>query len=272
MLQDPTIEFHRVETNTGSSGGYAEGIRRSLEHQSEWLWLMDDDAEPQPDALERLLASPPAADPATAALCCAVVHPDGRVDPLHRCRMARFIVPLPASAYEPGRYADVDCASFVGLMLRTSVVRQIGTPRPEFFIAYDDAEWTLRARRRGRLRLIPEARIVHKLTMGGRDETRRSRLWNRVLGLGYSSAPWDGYWKNLYGIRNFIAIKEAQAPLSPLGFAGLTAAYVGKALLYDARPLRAVPWIVRFALKGRRGDFSGPSPAAWTAMVASKRR
>src|SRR3712207_3469648 len=79
------IRFERRDENLGGAGGYREGVRLGLESGSDWLWLMDDDAEPRHDALERLLASEPAASPGTAAVCAAVLHPDGSIDRQHRC-------------------------------------------------------------------------------------------------------------------------------------------------------------------------------------------
>ena len=50
--------------------------------------------------------------------------------------------------------------------------------------------------------------------------------------------------------------------------AALTAVYAVKTLLYDQRPLRRLPWLLRYALKGRRSDFSGPTPAEWAQLTA----
>ncbi len=268
ILDRPEVTFHRMVRNTGGAGGYSEGVRIGAELGTDWLWLMDDDAEPRPDALERLLAAPPAGDPGTAVLCNRVETLDGSIDVLHRCSLGRFIRPLPKEAYIPGRYVSVGAASFVGFMVRTDVVREVGLPRAEFFIAYDDADYSIRVRPHGAILLVPESVIVHKLTMGGGSATRRSRLWNRALGLDYSSSSWPGFWKNLYGIRNFVWIKQHYGRLSTLAFVGVTLTYIVKSLLYDRYPLRRVPWIVRFAAAGRRGDFSGPSPEEWARIAA----
>ncbi|MGI8747144.1 MAG: glycosyltransferase [Deinococcus sp.] len=269
LLDEPRIAFHRGEQNTGGAGGYAEGVRLCVEAGRDWLWLMDDDAEPRPDALDRLLESPPAQDPRTVAVCTEVVHPDGTVDPLHRCRMGRFIVPLAEEAYRPGGYAEVGCASFVGLLVRTVVARQVGLPRSEFFIGYDDAEWSLRLRRHGQIRLVPESALVHKIQVGGGSATGRSRFWNRVLGQHYASSSWEGFWKDLYRLRNFMWTKHRYGRVGPLAFAGLTATSLVQSLMYDPRPLRRLPWLVRYAAKGRRGDFSsGLSPQDWARMAA----
>ena len=263
ILDRPEVGYFRLEENAGGAGGYAEGVRRGREEDVDWLWLMDDDAEPRPDALERLLGSPPAGDPETVALCTAVVTPDGAIDPLHRGHVGRFMRALPPARYRPGSYPRLGFGSFVGFMVRTSAARLLEPPRAEFFIGCDDVEYSIRLRRQGDIRLVPESVLVHKLGMGGGADTRRSRFWNRFLDLSYTSASWDQFWKNLYSIRNFMWIKHQYGDVSPLAFAGLTGTYVAKSLLYDDRPWRRVPWIVRYALNGRRGDFTGPSPAEW---------
>jgi GT2 family glycosyltransferase len=256
------IDYHRSDENTGGAGGYRRGVELALETDADWIWLMDDDAEPRAGSLQALLAAPEAADPRTAALATSVVHPDGTVDPMHRCRYGEVITPLPLP-YEG--HPAVDCASFVGLLVRADAVRAAGLPEAEFFLGYDDAEWSLRLRRHGEIRLVPEAEMLHKIPIGGTTRTRRSAFWNRVLGFSYESSPWPSYWKDLYRVRNFMWIKTRHDGIGPLRFAALTGVYCAKTLLYDERPLRRLPWLVRYARKGRAGDFSGPSPADWVA-------
>lgn len=262
LLDDGRVAAHHSAVNLGSSGGYARGLELALATGADWIWLMDDDAEPTPDALEAMLRSPASSDPGTVGLCGTVLTPGGEVETVHRCRMRRLIVPIAAEEYAAGPV--VDCCSFVGLLVTSAAVRAAGLPRPELFIAYDDAEWTLRLREHGAIRLVPGSRVSHKNSMGGRATTGRSRVWNRLLGTQYASAPWSGYWKTLYGVRNFMSIKHRHGPLPLPAFAGLTALYAAKAALFDERPLRAVPLVVRYAWKGRCGDFGGPAPAEWT--------
>ncbi len=260
------VDYVRSEENTGGAGGYRRGVELALETGSDWIWLMDDDAEPRPDALATLLAAPEASDPGVVALCTSVVHPDGTVDVLHRCRHGRLITPLPTPY---AGHPEVDCASFVGLLVRADAARAAGLPLAEFFIGYDDAEWSLRLRASGGvIRLIPEAEMLHKIPVGGTSATRRSAFWNRVLGASYESAPWQSYWRDLYRVRNFMWIKAHHDDTGAVEFAALTAVYCVKALLYDERPLRRLPWIVRYARKGRRGDFTGVTPASWGQAAA----
>ena len=37
--------------------------------------------------------------------------------------------------------------------------------------------------------------------------------------------------------------------------------------MYDERPFRRIPWLVRFALEGRRGVFRRVDPADWAARA-----
>src|SRR5215210_913570 len=60
LLDDPATAYVRLERNLGSAGGYAKGVEVARDQPTDWIWIMDDDAEPRPDALERLLAAPEA--------------------------------------------------------------------------------------------------------------------------------------------------------------------------------------------------------------------
>jgi len=48
------VVYRRLETNTGGSGGFSEGMRTAYELGSSWIWLMDDDVEVLPDGLARM--------------------------------------------------------------------------------------------------------------------------------------------------------------------------------------------------------------------------
>lgn len=128
---------HRMETNTGGSGGFSEGTRVALEHGAAWVWLMDDDVEILPDALERFA-------PWMARF--QVIH--GRrydVDgtPFYwQAKFNQFLgVPLPYSVkdFNTEGYAVTNSGTFEGMLIHADVVRRIGLPDPRFFISWDDA-------------------------------------------------------------------------------------------------------------------------------------
>ena len=96
---------------------------------------------------------------------------------------------------------------------------------------------------------------------------RRSRFWNAVLPITTFPTPLERFWQNLCGLRNYIWMKREYEHQTAIATAGTTAQFVLKHLLYDDRPLKRIPWILRFARDGRRGRFRNIPPPVWAEMV-----
>ena len=62
------LDYLRITRNGGGAEGFHYAVRAGLDSGADWIWLMDDDCRPEPDALERLLASEKATAPGTAVL------------------------------------------------------------------------------------------------------------------------------------------------------------------------------------------------------------
>lgn len=157
----------RLDCNTGGSGGFAAGVTRALDMESDWIWLLDDDVVLHETALERLLDAPGDIDDAAEGLAalCSAVEEGGRLALMHRRHFD------PATLCErvvPRRHyrraaVSIDIASFVGLLVRTDVIRHVGLPDARFFISYDDTEFSLRLRRAGyRIWLVPASLADHR--------------------------------------------------------------------------------------------------------------
>lgn len=153
--------------NRGGSGGFSFGMSVALETDCDWVFVADDDAVPRPDMFERLYnfcdAHPDHLSQA-AALCTAV-YQGGRPARNHRC----FWKNTPVGKMEfyvkdeqyQDEYFDVDLYTFVGAMIRTTVLRQAGIAREDFFIDGDDFEHAERVRRFGRIICVPGAIMDH---------------------------------------------------------------------------------------------------------------
>jgi rhamnopyranosyl-N-acetylglucosaminyl-diphospho-decaprenol beta-1,3/1,4-galactofuranosyltransferase len=265
-LDRPEVRYLRLERNTGSSGGFARGFEAAMTTRADWLWVMDDDAEPTPDCLRLLLDSPPARSPATVCVCPTVVYPDGSLNDVMRADFRRRLRPLPASRYRAGEYASIGVTSFVGPLYRMDAVRALDPPKAEFFVWGDDVEYSLRLRRLGDIRLVPESVMVHK-PVSQSHANRRSRVWNTLLPVRMYPTPLERFWQNLCGLRNYLWTKRHYEGQSALSAAGTTLQFVLKHLLYDERPLRRIPWILRYARDGRSGRFENIGPAEWADMV-----
>ena len=124
----------------------------------------------------------------------------------------------------------------------------------------------MRLRQRGRLRLVPASTIRHK-DRAPTFTTRRARFFNRVLGWEYHATPYEGAWRNFFGIRNYVWMKQEHEGLSRAGFAAVVAQFELKALMYDEKPFKRLQWLVRYARDGRRGRFVNMDPGEWVARA-----
>lgn len=163
MLNIPCIQYHRVAFNIGGSGGFSIGLQKAMAAGCDWIWLMDDDAVPEPDALAQLLEHlPETIKP--PILASQVVSNTGEPDITHRARMRRKPLggkSVPASEYQQEIF-EADVVSFVGPLIHRQHVEVCGLPRDDFFIYYDDFEYTYRIRRAGfQLIVVPQSRVLH---------------------------------------------------------------------------------------------------------------
>ncbi len=160
---DPRVTYVRLERNLGGAYGFSRGVELALEARHDWLWLLDDDGLPEPDALAQLLAHA-GHDGPDEVLCSAVLARDGRPDLQQRRAFdARRLreQPLPLQAYAHPS-VPVDLFTFVAVLLPVQAVRRAGLPLDNYFFMYDDFEYALRLRRLGvGARLVPGSRVWH---------------------------------------------------------------------------------------------------------------
>lgn len=50
------MDYLIIAGERGGAAGFHEGMKRAYEEGYDWIWVMDDDALPHADALEKLLA------------------------------------------------------------------------------------------------------------------------------------------------------------------------------------------------------------------------
>ena len=127
-----------METNTGGSGGFSEGVRRAFDLGAEWFWVMDDDVAVEPDGLETLARW---SEEAEAVMGQRRDFDGGHFFWQHRFwpRLAIYN-PLSRDAWRPGeRYKLANALCFEGGFFSRGVVEKIGLPDARFFIYLDDA-------------------------------------------------------------------------------------------------------------------------------------
>jgi GT2 family glycosyltransferase len=151
-LLDGTVDYVRLPVNTGSAGGFHEGMRRAYEAGHEWLWLMDDDGCPAPDCLETLISCEDSLD----VIGPAVVRPDDperltwklrRVGSNGRFRTWRSITRRQDLVHSaPNGIYEGIAALFNGVLIRRTVPEAIGFVLADLFIWGDENEYLMRCK------------------------------------------------------------------------------------------------------------------------------
>lgn len=129
---DSKLHVVHTERNIGGAGGFALGTKLAVEAGCDFVWLMDDDTMPQPDAL-KLLAKVAAADDKTGFVCSKVLWTDGTLHAMNK----PALVEKPFGGAEALTVGGETCfacklCSFVSVMVSSDAVRKVGLPIKEF--------------------------------------------------------------------------------------------------------------------------------------------
>ena len=159
----PEVELLEMPQNEGGAGGFHEGMKHATEEGYDWLWLMDDDTIPRPDALERLLSALDRMDglPEPIMLGSKAIWTDGNWHPMNfvGARLADYPSFLDASTRG---LISVRTVTFVSLLVKSDAVRRYGLPLKNYFIWSDDIEWTARVLMHERGYLVADSVVEHK--------------------------------------------------------------------------------------------------------------
>jgi GT2 family glycosyltransferase len=147
LLEDPRIEYVRLEANTGAAGGLRAGITHAYRRGCEWAWVMDDDVICDSDTLA---AFKQAFDEnfgdmsKVGFLISRLVGPDGREN-----NMPEVDYRLDGAG---GGWAEflakglirVRISTLTSVLLPRTTLARCGVPSSDFFIWGEDTDYTLR--------------------------------------------------------------------------------------------------------------------------------
>jgi GT2 family glycosyltransferase len=181
--QGPRRTNIRQTDNTGGAGGFKTGIKSAFDRKADWIWCMDDDCVPRDDALERLLEAA-RAKPAAGFFASRVLWTDGSP-----CLM-NGTIPLVGHKRSPTEtITPIAGCSFVSVLISRAAVADAGLPVAEFFIWYDDVEYTRRISVKFPSYLVPDSIAIHKTLRNSAP-------------LDFAEMDESNIWKFVYGVRN----------------------------------------------------------------------
>ena len=257
---------------------FAAAVRAGLERlpPSEWVWLLHDDSNPAPRALELLLAA------AEATPTASVLGPKLREWPSLRRLLevgvtisgtGRRETGLERGEYDQGqhdRQRDVLAVNTAGMLVRRSVLESLGFEH-RLPVFGNDIDFGWRAARAGhRTVVVPDAVVFHveaahrgvrrtELTGSFRRGERRAAIFLVLANCSLPALPFQAVRLFLGGVLRVLGLLLVRAPLEAWDeLVGTLAAYahpfrILRARLRrsrsatvrrrDVRPLLAPPWV-----------------------------
>lgn len=183
------VKILSLKDNIGGAGGFSEGLEEACRHDIDYIWLFDDDCYPDPEALKKLIKGVEAASKTLECdvpfACSVVRHTDGTI-----CQMNN-----PETTWDWGRLIVkslplvlVKSCSFVSFLVPKHIVQQFGLPYKEYFIWYDDSEYSSRISKD-----TPGVQVLDSFVTHDMDHNE---------GVSYAFINNENAWKFSFGIRN----------------------------------------------------------------------
>lgn len=175
-------DIHTItQENLGGAGGFFTGMKYIAEKGFDYCWLMDDDVECKPTALEELLFSAQI-HPQIGFVCSKVIGVNGQA-------MNVPAVDLSSSSGYPNWFEHIDkqmikvsASTFVSVLLSKSIIKEVGLPYKEYFIWGDDTEYTMRITRKYSSYVSCRSVVIHKRSIQGalsfKTEVDKARVRN----------------------------------------------------------------------------------------------
>lgn len=193
----PSVAYLQNQKNLGYAGGNNAGIRWALEQKADYVMILNNDAQLQPDTLSKLIRA--AEEDPKATLLAPKIYDHTRRSVINsygtQLDWFRLRPELAAHGQPDGpSYAASRDAMIVpgsALLMRRGFFQSVGFFNEDFFLIHEDADLCLRnLKAGGRNRVVAEAKAFHKLSRS-------------LAGLQESTA--------YYSIRNFLYLARAHA-------------------------------------------------------------
>lgn len=201
------IVYHNTGSNLGGAGGFHAGFTIAEDYPYDYIWVMDDDCLPEPNCLEELLK--------------VNIENVGIVQPM-RYNLDGSCAELSPVEYDlknpfnlnPKTKSVLDCyggltsdsiielhgVPFEGPLISKKVIQDVGYPNPNFFIFYDDLDFSIRARKLGyKIFCSRKAKATRLLINNQRNDLRSWKGYFMLRNLFYIHS--------IYGENSFVKFK-----------------------------------------------------------------
>ncbi|MGQ0621954.1 MAG: glycosyltransferase family 2 protein [Panacagrimonas sp.] len=165
------VQTHVLSPNIGSAGGFSAGFRIAYAQGADFIWAMDDDVIPDPDALEKLLHAEQVLEAkgiARAFLCSTPRTPAGDITNTPGIDTRRNPIHYRVwPALLEHKMVPVTRSTFVSFLLPRSTVAEYGLPLAPMFIWGEDSEYTTRITRNYPGFIVGDSKVLHVRSVSG---------------------------------------------------------------------------------------------------------
>lgn len=211
-IQNEIIKPIHLSTNTGGAGGFSAGINFAHGLDTDYIWIMDDDAIPDENALMELLLADEHLTKnkiESGFLCSHVISDDNlcmNVPGISKKTNETGYLEWPTFASLG--IVGVDKATFVSVLFRHKVISEVGLPVKEMFIWGDDTEYTWRISKKYKCYYVANSIVNHKRVL--------AKSLSLAVEDNVTRIPWYGflYRNSFYNIRKHGNVKEFLSYLS----------------------------------------------------------
>lgn len=263
-LNNEQFIYKRLVKNLGGAGGFHYGVKYALENDYDYVWLMDDDAEPELNALELLIDNLDDKKYSAYAPQTLIGTRDDNILSTSGHRgvfdykncLPAFQKGLDINEYKKD-FVEIEMASFVGILIPISSIKKIGLPEKRFFIHHDDTEYSLRLVRIGKILMVNKSVIYHK------EKRQEEKIQRQFLGFKKNRIKFDKLWLKYFGLRNsiFLAFKYGKGYKRYFLAIKLYFDLIKDIILYDDKKWTRLVFASNSFFDGIRGNFDNEKPS-----------
>jgi GT2 family glycosyltransferase len=161
----PGVAVLQSSINLGFAGGNNMGIRYALAHGADYVWLLNNDTKPAPDALAMLVekATTEKTIGAVASICYYADEPM-KVEAWAGAHVNLWIG-YGRNSKVPHTDDWFDSLNGTSILISRAAIEDAGMLDEGFFLYWEDTEFCLRLRKKGwRIAAAPDSRILHKVS------------------------------------------------------------------------------------------------------------
>lgn len=184
LAEMPSVRVIQTGANLGFARGFNVGLDYCLRQGADYVFMINNDTVVAPDCLARLVAEA-RAHPEAGILVPKIFyfdHPQTIWSAGSRFR--RFppsVVMRKTKGADDGRFdwdPRLDYTTTCALLLSRAFLETVGLLDRDYFILFDDYDWSVRAREHGcDIRLVPDAHLWHKVSKSTGVGTRSPFFW-----------------------------------------------------------------------------------------------